>query len=313
MRLLNINTLVTVLTVATVLTSCTKDKVAVTNKVSSIELTPNVLEPSGKNVNRNTIPLYVSSIEVETDMNGLTTSTDFDLVKDGGSEGFIINDVPLGTNTITATTAPAEDITLRRVFFSTGTKVMNWDVNEVLGRIAAELVENGYYWSNRYNVENIPPYAVYTGETTALLVDGEVADIKLDMDTNYGRSIYSIGVENTYDLANYNVDIRSKFYDAEGTEVYNHQVILDNGNSTVMGLWSDELSVEGAKIEVTFIWRADGSKDVVNTKSIIIPIKAKEDTYTKIVLNRSTFVVEETGLTFSFKPIENKNQEVILE
>ncbi|MCK5788555.1 MAG: hypothetical protein KAH32_06130 [Chlamydiia bacterium] len=283
-----------------------------------VEGTNNVDKKSG-DVERGTTPVYVSGIEVTTNMNGLTTDNHFNIVEDGApgaASGYVIEDVPLGMNTISAVTNPADDVRTRRVFFTTSSDAHHaalWNASEAWGAIVAEAVKLGYWWANKYNVDNVPPYAIYEGSTTALLVDDEVADVHLDMDTDYGRSIYSIGFENVYDLNAYNVEISSKFYDKNDNEVYNHQVVIDRGNQATMGLWSDELSVEGAYIKLELQWRADGASDVLKSAEVIIPIRAKKDMYSKIVINRTSFVVEQTGLTFSYDPIVPGDEDIIIE
>ena len=312
--------LVLAIAVVAAFASCEKQAEQVETGMLSItplvEGTSNVDKKSG-DVERGTTPVYVSSIDVNTNMNGLTTDTHFNIVEDGtvgAKSGYVIEDVPLGTNTISAVTSPADGITLRRMFQTSSSSITlpDWTQNAVLGRLAAIAIDHGYDGFKNYTQDNIPPYAIYTGSVSTLLVDDNVANVNIPMDTEFGRSLFSIGAENAYDLANYNVTIRAKYYDANGTVVYNHQVIIDKGLTATIGMWSDELSVEGAKIEFAMEWRADGAADVLKTATATINVHAKSDMYTKIVLKRSTFVVEQTGLTFSYEPIVSGDEDIVI-
>jgi len=316
--------LLSVAVLATVFTSCEKEAEVV--KTGTLQFNAQTeIKSVGKksgNVERGTTPVYISSIDVKTNMNGRKTENHFNIVEDstaGAASNFIIEDVPLGQNVISAVTNPAEDITLRRMFqTSSVTPPAHWRLNEYMGHLAAVAIDNGYEGFKNYTQGNIPPYAIYTGTAHALLVDDEVANVNIPMDTKYGRSLYSIGAENVYDLAHFNVTIRAKYFDADGNEVYNHQVRIDKGLTATIGMWSDELSTEGAKIVFTMEWRSDdpdniGLDTVLNTETATINIHAKSDMYTKIILKRSTFVVEETGLTFDFEPIVTGDEDIVIE
>ncbi|MCK5789107.1 MAG: hypothetical protein KAH32_08910, partial [Chlamydiia bacterium] len=292
-------------------TSCEKE--AKVGKTGSIKVTPMVESTLDANmgkkgtVERGTTPVYVSGITVDTKMGSRNTHTEFDIVEngtEGAASGFIIDDVPLGLNTITAVTSPAEDVKLSLVFKGFGKyETPDWSDPEAQGAEITRLLRAAYKGTaNSYN-DNIPPYAIYTGSTTATISDMVETDVNIDMDTRYGRLIFCVYPENAYDLADYNVMITADFFDKNDEVVYHNQVLYDAAGQSVTGVWSDENAVHGAKIVLKFQWRADGNGEVLKEESVTMKMAKKQDKFVKIGLMRSSFVMEESGLSFIFDPI----------
>ena len=303
-----------VLAIAVIAAFASCEKQAKVEETGAIKVAPIVQTTTDSSVgkkgavNRGNVPVYVSAINVNTNMAGRTTDTHFDIVDDAsGVDGFEITDVPLGTNVITAVTEPAA-VTLRRMFQASGQDFDFEDgeftTEEQRGWALSQVVKIANAAGAHYTQDRIPPYAIYTGSTTVSLVEDMEITAPINMDTQYGRTFFSIAAENIADMNDYTVKIRATFFDAEGNQVYSNPITYAGGGQRIIGIWSDELSIQGATMVITFDWYADVDLDtVLNSKSVTLNVNAKEDAYVAINLKRSTFVLETMGLDFAFDPI----------
>lgn len=310
-----------VLAIAVIASFASCEKQAQVEETGAIKVAPIVKTSTDGSVakkgavNRGDVPVYVSAINVNTNMAGRTTDTHFDIVDDGsGVDGFEITDVPLGTNVIAAITEPSAPV-LRKFFQVSGADYSFGDgpslTEDQRGLVLSEVVKTLNAAGAHYTQNNIPPYAIYTGSTTVDLVEGLEITAPINMDTQYGRTYFSIATENAADMNDYTVKIRATFYDVDGNQVYSNPVTYASGTQLAIGIWSDEKSVGGSTIKLDFEWYADVDLNtVLNSKSVTLNVNAKEDAYVAINLKRSTFVLEKMGLNFAFDPIVVVDDEI---
>ena len=312
--------LILAISVIAAFASCEKQTAKV--ETGMIKVTPMVEKVNdnsiGKKdaVNRGTVPVYVSAINVNTNMDGRTTDTHFDIVDDGsGVDAFVLEDVPLGYNTIAAVTEPNAPV-LRHFFRGNGFGVDGDALNEnsIVWTILDAAVKRFHDDAAEYTQDNIPPYAIYNGSATTTLIDGVEANVAINMDTEYARSVFSVQAEKGFDLAHYTVVVVADFKQMDGNVVYHNVVNYASGAQAVYGIWSDEDSKGACYIDLNFKWYADEDlSTVLNEKTATIPLTAKVDMYTRITLNRSSFVMENVGLTFDFDTIDPDEEDILID
>ncbi|MCK5788832.1 MAG: hypothetical protein KAH32_07525, partial [Chlamydiia bacterium] len=322
--------LLSVAVLATVFTSCEKEANVVGK--GTLEFTPlvsqeNVIKKSG-DVNRGDIPVYVKAINVNTLANAGETNTHFNLVDNGsGAAGFVINNVPLGHNTITAVSEPTiaagtgPHIT-RVVSKKIQSKYPEWTKDDAYGYIIADALDKGLISKDYQGTDraHYGVYAVYEGSANADLTIDTPANVEVDMTTNNGRSLITFGPENATDLANYIVEVNVNNIDAASKSFRNRTVTLGadvNRNPeekilSALQLWSNDKSIDGAKTVVTLTWFEKGSTIQLNQVTFDVTIEAGVDKYTKVLIGRDAFVKSEQALSFKFTPLENEDDVVYI-
>ncbi|MCK5789033.1 MAG: hypothetical protein KAH32_08535, partial [Chlamydiia bacterium] len=230
------------------------------------------------------------------------------LVEEGGAESFVVKNIPLGQNTIKAT-SEANFEGLHYIYALTPGSVSNYSGltnDEANGWMIAQLEDLSMLDYGHNNT--LPIYAEYKGEAEANLVSGSQANVNIDMATENGSMLVTFGPENAYDLENYKVKV--------GVVTDNHDPMgtwLTADKNMASLYWTGEHAVEGAKVVITLSWfEKDASpySEALKVSTFDVNIDGGVSKWTKVLLGREAFVKSETGLKFEFTPIEDKDDVV---
>ena len=231
---------------------------------------------SRTSVNRGDIPATVENIDVTitSNVSPIEVSEIFELVDDGtGADGFVINDVALGSNDVVASTT-----TVANGSFEVSQFHHHTTAQDKLDENKAEV-----------------PFALYNGEVLNYVVTGTSDFINVDMTTNNGR-INTVVVmdESIQDDYTYQV---AYFTTANPTA----QVFVPTqSNKGVSIYWSDEDSVAGQNIIIGFyVYDLDGNQ--VYSDSSVTTVLASTGINTLYTLTADSVQAESVGFDFIFQ------------
>lgn len=278
-----IKKMLSVLVLAIVLIGCEKETIIVNphdhdteNSTDiSISLTSSLRGP----VNRGSIPVWVKDITVDLEHQQTfeASQTVFDLVDDGsGDDSFVIPNVPLGINTLAATTTSDSE-----TIFSL-TKETD---------LSDEVAVLETYKSNN-------PYAVYSSPLMEVDVINELS-VSVPMTTPNGRHITLFKLhEDIQD--NYNFRITSSYVDDSG-DVISDSKNVGNGSHGVVLYWSNEDATSGRVVthEVSLQYQGQGG-DIADYE-ITQTIVASTSTRTIHTIGIDNVYTDQIGLDFVFE------------
>lgn len=223
--------------------ACSKE-IEITKEYGSLRVSPDIVLANNSkkdgNVNRGTIPVYVSEIEVNTEnTNGNSTNT-FTLVDNGGEDGFLLRQLALGSTSINATT-----------------KSNSQQLHEIIAY--ANIADANTF------INSSQPYAVYENTNTAIvdIEAGIEAQSTLNMQSLQGRLALIFSTEESTSLVDsYDIDIS-----ITSSEKTLNSTLSDN--SALLYYWSNENAVESELITVSIKWKSKADANIIDREEQI--------------------------------------------
>ncbi len=239
--------------------SCSKDSISESVVTQKTDVALVVSSSSGGDdnttgksvdVNRNDIPYSVSEIDVEFEnlLNGHSASENFRVVEDGsGEDGFIIKDVAIGTNKVTASTKTSQPSS----FYFT------------------DITRNGNYLDAMQDLKDRVPYLLYKGERNSEIQDDRTNIVPIIMQPQNGRVYASFRFKGDTSVW-YSAIIVATIYDANGNIIDTlSPILLSSGSQSkrdfVKFYWSDASVVTGARVVFDIGFCEDNSNTVVRS------------------------------------------------
>ncbi len=160
-----------------------------------------------------------------------------------------------------------------------------------------------------------PIYAVYTGSTQANVIYSNPALVDVSMTTNNGRQMVTFTVDNLDMLDLYDVNVvgycpTSPQEDAGGLS---DGVILNETTPFAISYWSDAAAVDGANTEYTVEFTEKGSNVVLRSIPVTVSVTAGVSMWTNVVITESAFYTDEQALTFTYDPLTELDENVIID
>tara|TARA_R110000782_G_scaffold13726_1_gene40260 strand:+ start:53 stop:895 length:843 start_codon:yes stop_codon:yes gene_type:complete len=261
----------------TFLTSCHKDDHTHDIVFPTTDARLNVTTPQLRTaVNRDVIPATVDHIDVTVTSNTtpIEVEAEFEMVDDGsGVDGFVVEDIALGSNDFNAVTTTLATGSLSATQFSIGNTTAQDKLDAMKDKI---------------------PYALYTGEALAQDITGVNDFITIPMNTLNGRLNTVVQMEESIqDDYYYEVII----FPSEGEVLYYYPT---NSNKGVSIYWSDEDSVDGAQQGITInVFTTDGT--FAFDYLTVLTVAASTGQNTILTINSTDVEAESVGLNFSFQ------------
>jgi hypothetical protein len=272
----NMRNIIIGLTVLSILSSCHKDEHGHDIIFPTTDVRLNVDSQSRSNVNRDDVPVTVESISVEVTsaITGTVVLADYDLVDDGsGVDGFVVADVPLGANDFTALTT------------ASGSQVYN----------SLSINQNAILEDVLDDKKSAIPYVIFEGETLDADITGDNDFINIDMNTDYGRIITLIKMDDSLtDDYYYSITV---FTNQEVAEL----MTFTNSNKRYLSMWSNIDSVDGqVQIHTVRVYAKSNDVEIVNY-DIVSTVTASVGQTNVYTILADGLQSEESGLNFTFQ------------
>ncbi|MCK5782250.1 MAG: hypothetical protein KAH10_06645 [Flavobacteriales bacterium] len=282
----------TILAIAVVsaLLSCSKEnpELVTTGSISFkpiIESTAKFDKKDGE-VNRASIPVYVSSIDVFTENTAGSTNTTFTLVATNGESDFIIENLPLGETTISAV--------------SESNSQQLHQISHFNNKDEAQIQANAYN-----------PYVVYSSINNPLvnLTSENTENVDISMETENARLIMYFYTEDGSNISeSYNLRISADYNNNEITEI-----LSDAG--VILYYWSNEDAVAQLETSIKVEWVDKNSpSEVVRTDQFTYALKKGISSSVNVIIKEKEISTATSNMSFAFTPIlERQESDLILD
>lgn len=279
--------------------SCTETEVPADTLAGDLKLTTIVetgdVELKSQSVNRVNVPVYVAGLNIDIDGNNWET---VNYVNGGGSDDILLQNVPLTSGLLEATSIPSANPDLPVEFFlmSNNDHVFA-TVNKTPENRSAYL----NYIAGLYNVEALVPYAEYYGQAPINMIAGDDNAVEVTLDTEHGRDFGTITNGSVYTVK---VELKAVNQD-ENTTDFEEFILEPNTTNTVGFYWSNKWATEGTEgIQMRYTWYDAHGVVVKSIDTWRVITRAKESYWSTITVTDSDIEDETLKSIFKFEEIK---------